>query len=139
MSDILESLAKTENLKTLQEVIELTELDQTLKSIDSCAIFAPTDEAFDRLEEGFLESLKSDREKLKRIVAYHVSFGDVRAEDLLQTDEVATLEGSVIGVESSNGKIKLNDANVIKSDLLADNGVIHIIDRVLTPALVLSE
>ncbi|NJM88413.1 MAG: hypothetical protein HC847_15835 [Hydrococcus sp. RU_2_2] len=73
------------------------------------------------------------------MVAYHVGFGDVRAEDLSEIEEVMTMESFIIAVEASEGQIKLNDANVITSDLVVDNGVIHIIDRVLIPALVMSE
>jgi uncharacterized surface protein with fasciclin (FAS1) repeats len=76
---------------------------------------------------------------LKRIIAYHIGFGDIRVEDLWQTDEVVTMEGSVIGIDRADGQIKLNDAKAIESDILADNGVIHTIDRVLIPALVMSE
>lgn len=139
MADILESAAKKENLKTLLEAIELTQLKEPLKSADSLTVFAPTDEAFAKLPEGLLDSLKQDVEKFKRIVAYHVGFGDVRAEDLAEIEEVMTMEGSIVAVEASEGQIKLNDANVVTSDIIVDNGVIHIIDRVLIPTLVMSE
>jgi uncharacterized surface protein with fasciclin (FAS1) repeats len=139
MADILESAAKAGNFTQLLEAVKSTGLEETLKSPGSYTLFAPTDEAFAKLGEEMLDSLKENPEKFKRIVAYHVAFGDVRAEDLLQTDEVMTMEGSVIGVDASNGKIKLNDANVITSDIVSDNGVVHIIDRALAPALVLSE
>jgi uncharacterized surface protein with fasciclin (FAS1) repeats len=139
MANIVESAAKTENLKTLLEAVELTDLQETLKSPGSFTVFAPTDEAFAKLPEGLLESLKKDLEKFKRIVAYHVGFGDVRAEDLAEIEEVMTMEGSIVAVEASDGQIQLNDANVVTSDIVVDNGVIHIIDRVLIPTLVMSE
>jgi uncharacterized surface protein with fasciclin (FAS1) repeats len=69
-------------------------------------------------------------------VAYHVVSGDVRSDDLAQINEAETLEGSIVAIESVNSKIKVNSANVIKTDILADNGVIHIIDAVLMPAIV---
>jgi uncharacterized surface protein with fasciclin (FAS1) repeats len=80
--------------------------------------------------------LLQDIPKLKKIVAYHVSFGDVRSDDLAQIDEAETVEGSVLAIESADGKIKVNDANVLKTDILTDNGVIHVIDQVLMPAMV---
>ncbi|MCU0537104.1 MAG: fasciclin domain-containing protein [Hydrococcus sp. Prado102] len=138
MADIVDA-AKKENLKTLLEAIELTELQETLTSPGSFTVFAPTDEAFAKLPEGLLDSLKKDVEKFKRIVAYHVGFGDVRAEDLSEIEEVMTMEGSIVAVEASDGQIKLNDAKVVTSDIVVDNGVIHIIDRVLIPTLVMSE
>lgn len=135
MANLLESAAKAKNLQKLLELVKLTQLEDTLKSSDSLTVFAPTDEAFAKSEKD-LNSLLEDREKLKRIIAYHIGFGDVRAEDLAQTDEVMTMEGSIIAVDTSEGQIKLNDANVITSDTIADNGVIHIIDRVLIPTFV---
>lgn len=139
MADIVESAVKAGNLSKLLKAIELTELEATLKGTDFFTLFAPTDEAFNQLPQDIQNTLSENQGKLKRIIAYHIGFGDVRAEDLLQTDEVVTLEGSVIGVDRADEKIQLNDAKVITSDMLADNGVIHIIDRVLIPSLVLSE
>jgi uncharacterized surface protein with fasciclin (FAS1) repeats len=101
-------------------------------------VFAPTDEAFAKLPEGTLDSLLQDIPKFKRILTYHVAFGDVRAEDLIEIEEAETVEGSIVAIDSSDG-IKVNDAKVTKSDILADNGVIHIIDTVLIPSLVAAE
>jgi uncharacterized surface protein with fasciclin (FAS1) repeats len=139
MADIVESAAKLGNLTTFLKAVRLTELEETLKIPGSYTVFAPRDEAFTKLPEGLLDSLFENLEKLKRIVAYHIGFGDVRAEDLSEIEEVMTMEGSVIAVDSSEGKIKLNDANVVTLDIIVDNGAIHLIDRVLIPALVLSE
>jgi uncharacterized surface protein with fasciclin (FAS1) repeats len=139
MSDILETAAKAGNFSKLLEAVELTELEEILKGSDSYTLFAPVDEAFSQLSEEVRDSLFENKGKLKRIIAYHIGFGDIRKEDLLQTDEVTTMEGSIIGVDRADGQIKLNDAKAIDSDILADNGVIHAIDRVLIPALVMSE
>lgn len=136
MADILESAVKIDNLQKFLEVLKTAQFEEALKTPESHTVFAPTDEAFAKLPEDEFNSLLNDREKLKRIIAYHIGFGDVRAEDLAQTDEVMTMEGSIIAVEASEGKIKLNDANVVTSDIVADNGVIHLIDRVLIPTFV---
>ena len=67
---------------------------------------------------------------------YHIAFGDVRSDDLAQIAEAETLEGSIVAIESVEGRFKVNNATVLQTDILADNGVIHIIDAVLMPAMV---
>lgn len=138
MADIVETAVNAGTFNTLVKAVEATELVEILKSPGPYTVFAPTDEAFNNLPEGTLDALLQDIPKLKRIVLYHVAFGDVRAEDLMQIEEAATVEGSIVAVESGQG-IKVNDANVLKTDILADNGVIHVIDGVLIPALVAAE
>lgn len=138
MANLVET-AKQEGFTTLTRVIAAAELAEILKSPGPYTVFAPTDEAFGKLPEGTLESLVEDIPKLKRIVGYHVAFGDVRAEDLMEISEAETFEGSVVAIESSDGTIKVNDAKVLQTDILTDNGVIHVIDTVLIPALVAAE
>jgi uncharacterized surface protein with fasciclin (FAS1) repeats len=138
MADLIETAQLAGTFKTLIRAIEATELAELLTSPGPYTVFAPTDEAFGKLPEGTLESLIKDIPKLKRIVLYHVAFGDVRAEDLMEINEAETVEGSVVAIESSDG-IKVNDAKVLQTDILTDNGVIHVIDTVLIPALVAAE
>ena len=138
MADIIETAVKAGTFTTLVKVVEATELVDILKSPGPYTVFAPTDEAFAKLPEGTLDSLLQDIAKLKRILTYHVAFGDVRAEDLIEIEEAETVEGSIVAIDSSDG-IKVNNAKVTKSDILADNGVIHIIDTVLIPSLVAAE
>jgi uncharacterized surface protein with fasciclin (FAS1) repeats len=133
----VETAVKAGNFNTLIKAVKATKLDEEiLNTPGSYTLFAPTDEAFAKLPEGTIEALLQDIPKLKKIVAYHVSFGDVRSDDLAQIDEAETVEGSVLAIESADGKIKVNDANVLKTDILTDNGVIHVIDQVLMPAMV---
>lgn len=139
MGDIVAKIADTANLSHFMQALESTELGEMLKTPGPYTVFAPTDEAFDQLSEKNVKLSLQDPEKLKRITAYHLAFGDVRTEDLLQIDEVTTVEGSIIAVEIEDKQIKLNDANVISAEIVVDNGVIYLVDRVLTPALVLSE
>ncbi|MBD2305796.1 fasciclin domain-containing protein [Chroococcidiopsis sp. FACHB-1243] len=136
MSDLLETAANAGNFKTLVKAIDALELRETLRSPGIFTIFAPTDEAFAKLPEGTLDSLLQDLPKLKKIVTYHVAFGDVRSDDLGQIDEVETVEGSVLAIESANGTIKVNNASILKTDIVTDNGTIHAIDTVLMPAIV---
>jgi uncharacterized surface protein with fasciclin (FAS1) repeats len=139
MADIVETADNAGKFKTLLQVALATELVDILKSPGPYTVFAPTDEAFALLPKGTLDSLLlNDLPKLKRILTYHVAFGDVREEDLNQIKEVETFEGSILAVDTSDG-IKVNDANVITPDILTDNGVIHIIDAVLIPTLVAAE
>lgn len=136
MANLLETAVNAGNFNTLIEAAKAAHIIDTLQSPDFFTVFAPTDEAFAQLPEGTLDELLQDTAKLKKIVSYHVTYGDVRSDDLVQIDEAETLEGSVLAIESDNGDIKVNDAHVLKTDILADNGVIHVIDAVLIPAMV---
>ncbi|WP_138501692.1 fasciclin domain-containing protein [Nostoc sp. PA-18-2419] len=136
MADLVETAIAAGNFDTLIKAVKAVDFIEVLKSPGSWTLFAPTDEAFANLPEGTLDSLLQDIPKLKKIVAYHVASGDVRSDDLVQINEAETLEGSILAIESVDGKIQVNGANVIKTDILADNGVIHIIDAVLMPAMV---
>ena len=136
MADLLETAANAGNFKTLVKAVDALELRETLKSPGIFTIFAPTDEAFAKLPEGTLDSLLQDLPKLKKIVTYHVAFGDVRSDDLAQIDEVETVEGSVLAIESTEGIVKVNNASILKTDIVTDNGTIHAIDSVLMPAIV---
>jgi uncharacterized surface protein with fasciclin (FAS1) repeats len=137
MANLVETAVKAGNFNTLLKAVKATKLDEEiLNTPGSYTVFAPTDEAFAKLPEGTLDALLQDIPKLKKIVAYHVSFGDVRSDDLAQIQEAETVEGSVLAIESADGKIKVNDANVLKTDILTDNGVIHVIDLVLMPGMV---
>ena len=138
MADLVETTEQA-GFKTLARVIAAAELAEILKTPGPYTVFAPTDEAFGKLPSGTLEALLEDIPKLKRIVSYHVTFGDVRAEDLMEIAEAETVEGSIVAIESSDGTIKVNDAQVVQSDILTYNGVIHVIDTVLIPALVAAE
>lgn len=136
MADLLETAVNAGNFTTLVKAAKAADLIEILKSPGSFTLFAPTDEAFAKLPEGTLESLLQDIPKLKKIVAYHIASGDVRSDDLVQINEAETIEGSIVAIESADGKFKVNNANVLKTDILTDNGVIHIIDAVLMPAIV---
>lgn len=138
MADIIETAVNAGNFTTLVKAIESADLVELLKSEGSYTVFAPTDAAFSKLAPETLDALLQDIPKLKRILTYHVVFGDVREEDLRQIEEAATVEGSIVAIEVDNG-IKVNDAKVLQTDILTDNGVIHVIDSVLIPALVAAE
>jgi uncharacterized surface protein with fasciclin (FAS1) repeats len=136
MADLVETAVNAGNFNTLLKAVKAAKLEEILKRPDSLTIFAPTDEAFAQLPKETLDSLLQDIPKLKKILLYHFASGDVRSDDLVQIEEAETLEGSIVAIASTDGVIQVNDANVLKTDILADNGVIHVIDQVLMPALV---
>ena len=135
MANLLDTAASAGSFKTLIKAIAATEVTDMLNSSGFFTIIAPTDDAFASLPAGTLDALLRDLPTLKRIVMYHILSGDVRSDDLAEIDEAPTEEGSVVAVERSQGAIKINQAQVIQLDLLADNGVIHAIDQVLIPGI----
>jgi uncharacterized surface protein with fasciclin (FAS1) repeats len=134
MADIVETAINAGSFNTLVKAVEAAGLVDILKSPGPYTVFAPIDEAFARLPEGTLDSLLQDIPKLKKILTYHVFFGDVRTDNLLELEEAETVEGSIVTIDTSNG-YKVNQAVVVTPDILADNGVIHVIDSILMPAI----
>ena len=135
MADIVDTATDAGSFKTLMTVVEAAGLLDLLKSPGPYTVFAPTDEAFAKVPANTIASWMEDIPKLKKILTYHVLFGDVRTDNLVELNSAETVEGSVVGIDSTDG-FKVNDAKVLKTDILTDNGVIHIIDTVLIPALV---
>jgi uncharacterized surface protein with fasciclin (FAS1) repeats len=135
MSNLLEMASNSGDLTLLLKGIHLAELTDTLNSEGSFTILAPTDEVFGQWPQDELDSLFENIPKLKRVVLYHVLFGDVRSDDLVEIEEAPTMEGSIIAIDHSGGKIHVNDAQVTELDLLASNGVIHKISAVLIPTI----
>ena len=138
MANLLETATQAGSFSKLLSALEAANLNDTLNSPGPITVLAPTDEAFAKLPEGTIDGLLQEPLKLKRLLTYHVISGDVRSDDLAQIDEAPTMEGSIVAVEHENG-LKVNDANVLKTDILADNGVIHVIDTVLMPTLAMAE
>ncbi|HEY9862025.1 MAG TPA: fasciclin domain-containing protein [Candidatus Obscuribacterales bacterium] len=138
MADLLETATQAGSFSQLLSALEAANLTDTLKNPGPITVLAPTDEAFAKLPEGTIDGLLKEPLKLKRLLTYHVLSGDVRSDDLAQIDEAPTMEGSIVAVEHEGG-LKVNDANVVQTDILADNGVIHVIDTVLMPTLAMVE
>lgn len=134
MADILETAIKAGSFNTLVKAIEAADLVDILKSPGPYTVFAPVDEAFARMPAGVLDELLQDTARLKKILTYHVLFGDVRTDNLLEIEEAPTVEGSVVVIDTSHG-YKVNQAIVLEPDILTDNGVIHVIDSILMPAI----
>ncbi|MBD3885254.1 fasciclin domain-containing protein [Phormidium tenue FACHB-886] len=136
MANLVETTAKAGEFSTLVRALEAAELLDFLSSPGPFTVLAPTDEAFAQLPKGTLDSLLQQVPTLKRVLMYHILAGEVLAENLAELDEAPTEEGSVVAVSRSNGTIQINDAQVTRLDVLADNGVIHTINQVLIPGII---
>ncbi|TVR26004.1 MAG: fasciclin domain-containing protein [Ilumatobacter sp.] len=132
--DIVEIAATTEGFSTLVVALSAADLVETLQGEGPFTVFAPTDEAFAALPDGLLDSLlePENSELLTRILTYHVVAGDVRSGDI-EPGAVATVEGSDVTLDTADG-VTVDGANVIQADIVASNGVIHVIDAVILPA-----
>ena len=133
--NIYDTAASTKMFSTLTAALKAGGKKEMLEEDKGpFTVFAPTDEAFKKLPEGTVESLlkPENKEKLGKILAYHVLKGKVMAADV-KTMEADTAEGSKLSVKVDDGKVMVNNANVVKTDIAASNGVIHVIDTVLMP------
>jgi uncharacterized surface protein with fasciclin (FAS1) repeats len=108
---------------------------ETLKSKGPFTVFAPTDEAFAKLPKGTVEDLlkPENKEKLVKILTYHVVAGKVTAADVAKLTSAKTVEGSEVKIEAKDGKVMVNGASVVKTDIATSNGIIHVIDAVILP------
>jgi uncharacterized surface protein with fasciclin (FAS1) repeats len=137
MTDIVDTAVAAGNFKTLVAAVTAAKLVETLKSQGPFTVFAPTDEAFEKLPKGTVEALLKDIPKLTAILKYHVVEGAVPAADVVQHKNITTLQGQDLKVDAVkwhlHKNVKINDADIVKADITADNGVIHVIDKVLLP------
>jgi uncharacterized surface protein with fasciclin (FAS1) repeats len=135
-ADIVDTAVAAGKFSILAKALEAAGLIDALKGEGPFTVFAPTDDAFAKLPAGTIEMLlrPENKEKLKSILLYHVVSGKVLATDVVKLNGkmVPTLEGSRISVCTANG-VRVDDSNVTKTDILASNGVIHVIDTVLMP------
>jgi uncharacterized surface protein with fasciclin (FAS1) repeats len=137
MADIVDIAVAAGSFKTLVTAVKAAGLVETLKSKGPFTVFAPNDDAFAKLPKGTVEGLLKDIPKLKAVLTYHVVSGKVMAADAVKLKTAKTVQGQEIKIDASKWHLhknpKINDANVIKLDVIADNGVIHVIDKVLLP------
>ena len=130
--NIVETAVGAGSFTTLVSLLQSTGLDETLAGEGPFTVFAPTDEAFAKVPKETLASLQADPEKLKQVLTYHVVSGEVGSKDVVKLSEAATVEGSKVMIDASEG-VKINNATVTKADIATSNGVIHVIDTVLIP------
>jgi uncharacterized surface protein with fasciclin (FAS1) repeats len=137
-ADIVETAVAAGTFKTLAAALGAAELVDTLKGDGPFTVFAPTDEAFEKLPAGTVESLlkPENKDKLKAVLLLHVVPGSVLAADVVKLKEAKTAGGATVKI-STEGGVKVGTAkgmsNVTKTDIKASNGVIHVIDAVILP------
>ena len=137
MLDIVDTAAGNKDFSTLVAAVQAAGLVETLKSKGPFTVFAPTNAAFAKLPAGTVESLLKPENKatLVKILTYHVVSGKVLAADVVKLNGkmVKTVQGSDVTITVADGKVKVNDSNVVATDIETSNGVIHVIDTVLLP------
>ena len=133
--DIVDTAVNAGTFETLVAAVQAAELVDTLKGEGPFTVFAPTDEAFAALPEGTVENLlkPENKDQLVAILTYHVVPGKVMSGDLSDDMTAATVQGGDVTIDLDDG-VKVNDAKVVQADIEADNGVIHVIDKVILPA-----
>jgi uncharacterized surface protein with fasciclin (FAS1) repeats len=136
-ADLVDTAIAAGDFTTLVKALQEAGLVDTLKGPGPFTVFAPNDAAFARLPAGTVEGLLADKEKLKAVLTYHVVSGAVSSADAAGLTTAKSVQGADLNVTSANGGVKINDATVIKADIKATNGVIHVIDSVLLPPAVM--
>ncbi len=130
--DIVETAVSAGSFQTLVTAIKAAGLVEVLRAEGPFTVFAPTDDAFAKLPAGTLEALLEDTEQLTAVLTYHVVPGKVLAKDVMGLSSATTVQGSDLRIDTSDG-VKVDNASVISTDVMASNGVIHVIDTVLIP------
>jgi len=135
-ADIVDTAVGAGSFTTLVAAVQAAGLVDTLKGTGPFTVFAPTDEAFAALPAGTVEGLlkPENKDQLVAILTYHVVPGKVMSTDLTDDMMAKTVEGADVKIDLDGG-VKVNDANVVTADIVADNGVIHVIDKVIMPPM----
>jgi uncharacterized surface protein with fasciclin (FAS1) repeats len=131
-ADIVDTAISAGQFKTLVKAVQAAGLIETLKGKGPFTVFAPTDEAFAKLPPGTLDALLKDKDKLTQVLTYHVVSGKVTAAQV-KPGSVKTVQGQSLEVRAQGGSVMVDEAKVIKTDVMASNGVIHVIDTVVLP------
>ncbi len=132
MPTIVDVAVSAGSFNTLVQAVQAAGLVDTLNGSGPFTVFAPTDEAFAKIPQDTLQAVLADKEKLTAILTYHVVPGRLMAADVVQQSQLQTVQGQSVTV-STEGGVRVDDANVIQTDIEADNGVIHVIDAVIMP------
>jgi uncharacterized surface protein with fasciclin (FAS1) repeats len=134
--DIVDTAVGAGSFKTLAAALQAADLVQTLKGPGPFTVFAPTDEAFAKLPAGTLDTLlkPENKAKLQRILTYHVVAGRVMAADVVKLNSAKAVSGDTIRVTTGSSGVTVDEARVVKTDIIASNGVIHVIDSVILPS-----
>ncbi len=130
--DIVDTAVAAGSFKTLATALQAAGLVETLKGPGPFTVFAPTDEAFAKIPKADLDALLKDKAKLTAVLTYHVVPGKVMAADVVKLKEAKTVQGGSLKIDTTSG-VKVDGATVVKTDVAASNGVIHVIDTVVLP------
>ena len=131
--DIVEVAIAAGSFKTLVAAVQAANLVDVLKRPGPLTVLAPTDEAFAKIPKADLDALMKDKVKLAAVLQYHVLAGNVSSADLKMMKDFGTVQGKRIQISSVGATLKINNATIVKADISASNGVIHVIDTVLLP------
>ena len=133
--DIVDTAAGIDMFSTLVAAVKAADLVDTLKSDGPFTVFAPTNEAFAALPAGTVDMLlqPENKDKLVKVLTYHVVSGKVKAKQAMSLSSATTVEGGDIAISSKMNHVMINNAKVVKADVMTTNGVIHVIDKVLLP------
>jgi len=133
--DVVDTAVDAGNFTTLAAALEAAGLVETLKGEGPFTVFAPTDDAFAKLPAGTVENLlkPENREDLIAVLTYHVIPGEVMAADVVDLDEAETINGQSLEISVAESKVMVDDETVVATDIVASNGVIHVIDSVVLP------
>ena len=134
-ADIVDTAVAAGSFTTLAKALKAADLVGTLKGAGPFTVFAPTDEAFAKLPAGTLDTLlkPENKDQLRRVLTYHVVSGKVMAADAAKLTSAKAVSGDAIAINAHGGSVMVEKARVIKADIAASNGVIHVIDAVILP------
>ncbi|MCK6447225.1 MAG: fasciclin domain-containing protein [Planctomycetes bacterium] len=135
-ADLVDTAVAAGSFKTLAAALQAADLVGTLKGKGPFTVFAPTDEAFAKLPKGTLEELlkPANKAKLTAILLHHVVPGNVTATEVVKLRHATAVGGQRLDISATEGEVRIDGVNVVKTDVLASNGVIHVIDAVLMPS-----
>ena len=131
--NIVETAIAAGSFNTLVKAVKAAELVETLSGPGPFTVFAPTDDAFAKLPEGALDELLKNKEKLTAVLTYHVVAKKLMAADVVEMDEIETVNGNMLSIKVEDDKVMVDGAMVIKTDIKCSNGLIHVIDAVVMP------
>ncbi len=131
--DIVDTAVAAGDFKTLVTAVKAADLVETLKGAGPFTVFAPTDAAFAKVPKETLDALLKDKKALAGVLTYHVVPGKVMAADVVKLSTAKTVQGQPLTIAVKDGKVTVNGANVVATDIVCKNGVIHVIDAVLLP------
>jgi uncharacterized surface protein with fasciclin (FAS1) repeats len=131
--DVVDTAIAAGSFKTLVAAIQAAGLVQQLKGAGPYTVFAPTDDAFAKIPKADLDALMKDKVKLAKVLTHHVFAGNCNSKDLAMLKDLSVADGGRLLIEVGKGTLKVGGATVLKADVPASNGIIHVIDAVLIP------